>query len=252
MISFVDEYTRSLNSDSSYGYQINVVSVADLKLTTLEVYGNDPIISPDNKMIAFEIYVQYPSIRVMNLDGSNINILVTNFQNLQGWTADSKKVIFTINDIYYAKDISGNNDPVEIDNPDLPVKVIYLSDYTRDPRSIVTADSLVMNSGLSPDRSKGFVVWRIRTTLPGLPFPILSKFGLMFLYDFNSLQETLLADEVQSLLDVSWSPDGRQIAFVDSSGINVINANGSYRKEIVPFIDGSQDFNQLSLRWSPK
>ena len=47
--------------------------------------------------------------------------------------------------------------------------------------------------------------------------------------------------------DLTWSPDGRKIAFVTSSNIYVMNADGSNRVQVTE----SNDISFFGIDWSP-
>jgi Tol biopolymer transport system component len=71
-------------------------------------------------------------------------------------------------------------------------------------------------------------------------------FGAIYLSDIVPVPVCRLASYPDGITHVSWSPDGKQMAFVSSRGISIANANGTAQKLIykVPVSDDP-------VRWSP-
>lgn len=98
----------------------------------------------------------------------------------------------------------------------------------------------------SPDGSKiAFSVWIEDCTARGCAFTGANYTGLLML-DVASFQVAAVA--TPALSAISWSPDGRRIAFVGKQGLGLVNPDGSDLKYL-----GSQlgYFQPVTVAWSP-
>jgi Tol biopolymer transport system component len=237
--------TSNIHGFISDIYVVDEEGTHETKLTCTKQVEQDPVWSPDGQKIAYLTTGSsgFGMLHVMNADGTNRIRLPEG--NLAGavrlgtgapaWSPDGQKIAFV--EIH-----SGDLYVINADGTNEARLTTLPSGYSEDATALG-------NPAWSPD---GKWIAFGRSTVPDTSTvdPSASASapaeGLSGIYLIN-VDGTGLRKLTSIAGGPVWSPDGKRIAFIDaSSELNVINADGSERKELPARTD-----DPPQLAWSP-
>lgn len=223
-------------------HEIYVVDADGSNLTQLTddpAYDFSPVWSPDGRQISFNSNRSGNfQIYLMEADGSNV-ICVTNdsFNSFfPTWSPDGSRIAFESdrdgNPEIYSMDIDGS----------------HVTRLTNDPAS----DSLPM---YSPDGK--FILFRSFRNEPD--FPGCAQGGNydcngdIYIIEVDNMEETHLTTDQGDDWSPRWSPDGKQVAFQNTSSmlsdaIYIVDRDGTNLTRLTNLADGIHSY---SPAWSP-
>jgi TolB protein len=182
-------------------------------------------------------------IYTMYADGSELTNL-TNHEALDSnpaWSPDGKRIAFQSNRAaftqIYLMDADGSN----------------VTQLTHDQIDHEMTMNYAQSSPWSPDGSHLLFFQRVYPEKGSPPVPL-----ELYSIDINTGTKTMLARGNISLFNVTWSPDGKHIAFISEnpskSGefhVFVVDGNGSNLNEITKSLHPNERLANFSYRWSP-
>jgi Tol biopolymer transport system component len=217
------------------GFIINLVvsQLHDQSIASSATQINPPV-SPEKRLIAFTSTNENgnPDIYTMHADGSNLTNLTNNAAHDINpfWSPDGTRIAFQ-------SDRSG-------------LMQIYImnvdgSNVTQITNNEVNHELMSQIGPWSPDGKKLlFTEWGAPDT---------AKWKL-YAIDVDGKDKTLLADVPPVYSYLSWSPDGKHVAFVSDSRLYVVDFNGTNLIEItksLPSGEAVDSYNLPNYYWAP-
>lgn len=200
--------------------------------------------SSKNRLLAFTVVEEggNTEIYTMNADGSHLSN-ITNHEALDSnpaWSPDGKRIAFESNRAaftqIYLMDADGSN----------------VTQLTLDEIEHEMTMNYAISNPWSPDGSHLLFFHRVYPEKGAPPVPL-----ELYSIDINGGNEILLASGDITLFDVSWSPDGKHIAYSatdpqnpNANRIYVVDANGSDPIEITKSLHPNEQVANFNYYWS--
>ncbi|MCI0610667.1 MAG: hypothetical protein L0Z71_16600, partial [Anaerolineae bacterium] len=201
-------------------------------------------ISSYNSLIAFTSEKDgNAEIYTMRADGSDLTNLTNNdaLDFNPAWSPDGKRIAFESNRAVftqiYLMDADGSN----------------VSQLTFDEIEHEMTMNYAQSNPWSPDGSHLLFFQRVYPE-KGSPPPSPPE---LYSIDVNGGNKVMLASGNISLFEVSWSPDGKHVAYIandpqnpNASRLYIVNADGSDRRDITKSLQANERLNGFSYDWS--
>jgi TolB protein len=228
-----------------------------VNLTTSKAENTFPAWSPDGKKIAFTSDRDgHPQIYVMDGAGTNARRLTDNqsADRAPAWSPDGKKIAFSRDQEVFVMNADGS-DPMNLtDDPAFDGDPTWSPDGKRIAFAsnrggqgfhlhVMDADGKTCQQFSDANNPFGYVYPAWSPDGKAIAYTDVSKNSLeIFARDFAGGQRTQLTKLGGLNTQVSWSPTGKQLAFLHAditdatnkiSSLYVMNADGSDRKEVL-------------------
>jgi len=265
--SWSDDATRLVMSDFNTPdpenrlseYQICVIYADGSKIYKYDAYGISPILSPDNKKIAFlQSNENIGSINSRNLyiyeiQNSEITLLKENIESIVDWSDNGENIIYYTQLYNYSSRNDEERTYYSIDYKSKEVESITYPVLSYDPDDDGELNNFY-NAILSPDGSK-WLHSNMKVAFDPITFKIQYMTSL-YTVNYNGTGEKILFEKEELVfMSYSWAPDSKRITYTDGASLNVIDSDGSNQEVLIEFEPYSMENPLPTLfipTWSPR